>query len=163
MLFRLWSGLHHADKPGSIALNRATRLTCLAGFLIIAIILLIGTVATFQQLPGTQRTYHKQQLMHDLMKIGATRFYTEYWTCNTLILLSDEHLICSNLKEQLQPGQDRYLAYHTAVQSTPGATYVFPANSPQIAAVAQKIRQENIPYKRYEFDQYVVYVTSRTL
>jgi hypothetical protein len=164
LLWPLWVGLRYASKLSSIALNRAVRLASLAGFLVIAITLLIGTVATFQQIPGTQRTYQsQQQLTNDLMKIGATRIYTEYWTCNTVILLSDERIICSNLKGQLQPGQDRYLAYRTAVRSTPGATYVFPSNSQQVAAIEQKIRQNNISYKRYEFDNYVVYETARVI
>lgn len=164
LLWPLWSGLRYAGKLSSIALNRTVRLVCLSGFLVIAITLLIGTVTAFQQIPGTQRTYQsQQQLTNDLMKIGATRIYTEYWTCNTVILLSDERIICSNLKEQLQPGQDRYLAYRTAVHSTAGATYVFPSNSPQIAVIEQKIRQDNIPYKRYEFDHYVVYETPRMI
>ena len=164
LLWPLWSGLRYAGKLPSIALNRATRLACLGGFLVIAITLLIGTIATFQQIPGTQKTYQSnQQLMNDLMKIGATRIYTEYWTCNTLILLSNERIICSNLKDHLQPGQDRYLAYRTTVRSTPGATYVFPSNAPQVATIEQKIHQDNIPYKRYEFDHYVVYVTPRMI
>lgn len=164
LLWPLWSGLRTAGKRVSIALNRAVRLACLVGFLVIAITLLIGTIVTFQQIPGTQDTYQSnQRLMNDLMKIGATHIYTEYWTCNTLILLSDERIICSNLKAQLQPGQDRYLAYRTAVRSAPGATYVFPSNSPQVAAIEQKIRQDNIPYKRYEFDHYVVYETPRMI
>jgi len=166
LLWPLWFGLRKAGnlKGCALPLNRVVRLVCLAGFLVIAITLLIGTVATFQQIPGTQHTYQsQQQLTNDLMKIGATRFYTEYWTCNTVILLSDERIICSNLKDQLQPGQDRYLAYRTAVSSTAGVTYVFPSNSPQVAVIEQRIRQDNIPYKRYEFDRYVVYETARMI
>lgn len=164
LLWPLWLGLCNAGKLSSIALNRAVRLGSLAGLLVIVVTLLIGTVATFQQIPGTQDTYQNQQrLANDLLKIGATRIYTEYWTCNTLILISDERIICSNLRAQLQPGQDRYLAYQTAVHNAPGATYVFPANAPQIAAIEQKIRQDNIPYKRYEFDHYVVYETPRVI
>jgi hypothetical protein len=164
LLWPLWLGLRNAGKFSSIALNRAVRLGSLAGWLVIVVTLLIGTVATFQQISGTQDTYQNQQrLANDLLKIGATRIYTEYWTCNTLILVSDERIICSNLKAQLQPGQDRYLAYRTAVRNTPGATYVFPSNSPQIAAIEQKIRQDNIPYKRIAFDHYIVYETPRVI
>jgi 4-amino-4-deoxy-L-arabinose transferase-like glycosyltransferase len=162
LLWPLWSGLHHGSKLPFPTLNRTIRLICLAGFLVIAITLLIGTVATFQQIPGTQRTYqNQQQLTHDLLRIGATRVYTEYWTCNTLILLSNERIICSNLTGNLQPGHDRFLPYRTLVRSTPGATYVFPSNAPQLAAIEQKIHQYHIPYKRYAFDHYVVYVTPK--
>jgi hypothetical protein len=158
LLWPLWSGLRYAGELSSIALNRAVHLASLAGFFVIAITLLIGTIATFQQIPGTQHTYQNdQKLTQDLVKIGATRIYTEYWTCNKLILLSNEHIICSNLKEQLQPGQDRYLPYRTAVHSTPGAIYVFPSNAPQLATIEQKIHQYNIPYKRFTLDNYVVY------
>lgn len=164
LLWPLWSGLRYTSELPSIAPRRMVHLTCLAGFLVIAVTLLIGTIATFRQIPGTQYTYQSdQQLANDLMKIGATRIYTEYWTCNTLILLSNERILCSNLKDHLEPGQDRYLAYHTAVRSARGAIYVFPSDAPQIAAIEQRIHQYNIAYKRYAFDHYVVYETSRQI
>jgi 4-amino-4-deoxy-L-arabinose transferase-like glycosyltransferase len=158
LLWPFWLGWHYTGHRLARVPRQAIRLASLAGFLIMAITLLIGTFATFQQIPGTQRTYQNdQKLTSDLMKIGATRIYTEYWTCNKLILLSNERILCSNVKDQLQPGQDRYLPYRTAVRSTPGAIYVFPANAPQLATLEHKIQQDKIPFKRYTFDHYVVY------
>jgi hypothetical protein len=91
-----------------------------------------GTLRTFANIPAAQDAYQQEgTLVQDLLKIGATRIYSEYWTCNRLTFRSKEQIICSVLDDQLKPGFDRYLPYRFIVKSAPHPTYVFPLGSKQ--------------------------------
>ena len=96
-------------------------------------------------------------LVHDLLRVGATRIYSDYWTCDRIIFQSNEQITCSVVDEQLQPGYDRYLPYRAIVTASPHPAYVFPLNSPQASAFAHKVVASDGYYQNFIFDGYVVY------
>lgn len=109
-------------------------------------------------LAATQALNRQQEaLIRDLLRIGATHIYSEYWTCDRLIFQSQERIICSSLKEKLNAGFDRYQPYHVIVRQDPHAAYVFPQGSPQALAIAQRVRTTRHRYRFFTFDGYVVY------
>ena len=117
-----------------------------------------GTVRTLMQIPTAQAVYQYQEtLVQDLLQVGATRVYSDYWTCNVLTFLSQEKIICSALDERLNPGYDRYLPYRFIVGATPHPTYVFPPDTKQAEAMKQRVLLASSHYRRYIFEGYVVY------
>lgn len=128
----------------------------IALLLLVAMTFLVGTVRTFMDVPSAQATYQSEQaLIQNLLKVGATRIYSEYWTCNRLTFDSQEKIICSVLDDQLRPGFDRYLPYRAIVHAAPHLAYVFPLGSPQIQAIEHKFTPTQ--YRKYQFDGYVVF------
>lgn len=126
--------------------------------LLIACTLLKGTLDAMDHLPSTQaRDQQQQQLAADLLRLGATHFYTDYWTCNLTIFLSQERLICAVLDEHLQPGVDRYPAYPALVHRDPRASYVFPVGSSQATAFASQVAATGQRYQLTMVDGYAVY------
>ncbi len=118
--------------------------------------LLLGSIDTFALIPSVQAHNQQQRaLVQDLLRLGATRIYADYWTCDLVIFLSQEQIICSVLNKQLQPGFDRYLPYRAIVHSDPQSSYVFPVKSPQAVAIAAKIA--GIHYRLTVVDNYDVY------
>jgi hypothetical protein len=116
-------------------------------------------VRTFQQIPADQVYYNSEQaLIRDLLRIGATRIYSDYWTCNRLIFDTREKIICIGVGRNMKPGFNRYLPYIPIVQAAPHPTYVFPSGSPLITALQQHLASSHVQYKEYRFDGYVVYV-----
>ena len=93
----------------------------------------------------------------NLLQIGATRIYSEYWTCNRLTFHSQEKIICSALDERLKPGFDRYLPYRSIVQAAPHPAYAFPLTSKQAEVLKERISSSDPHYRHYIFDGYVVY------
>jgi hypothetical protein len=98
----------------------------------------------------------REQLTQELLRLHATRVYTEYWTCNPLIFLSQERIICSSLDEDLQPGLDRYLPYRKMVQAAENPVYVFPVSSPQNHIFA-KLRNAHSVYEVIIVNKYAIY------
>jgi hypothetical protein len=123
----------------------------------LALTLMVGVSDTFQLVRGAQRlTREESALIGDLLHIGATHVYTDYWTCNRIAFQSKERIVCGVLDEHLQPGMNRYRPYYDAVRADAHAAYVFPLDSPQAAAFAAK-QDASQGYRRLTFDRYVVY------
>jgi hypothetical protein len=153
----LWSGIN-IRKSASLRFTRISLVLRYAALLLIGTSFLFGTVSTFSRIPGAQSGNQQQEaLAHDLLHTGITRIYSDYWTCDRIIFESREQMICSALDEQLQPGYDRYLPYRSIVRADPRASYVFPVNSPQANAFAQKAVVSGEQYQHFTFDNYVVY------
>jgi hypothetical protein len=134
-------------------------------FLLLILMMFIqGTFRTFSQIPNAQASYQQQdQLIQKLLGLGATRIYSEYWTCNRLTFQSREQIICSSLNANLTPGFDRYLPYRYIVGGSPYPTYVFPQGTQQIRVMdarLQKNRRLRHAYRRLVFAGYVIYVAS---
>lgn len=126
--------------------------------LFITIILLQGTLQTVADIPSAQAAFRQQDaLTQDLLRLGARRIYSDYWTCNRLIFHSQERIICSALSEQLEPAQDRYAPYHMLVKSTAQPTYVFPVTSQQAKALSTRLEHSRRLYQRLVLDGYVIY------
>ena len=126
--------------------------------LFIGTIVLAGTLSTFSEIPIIQAGNQQQDaLISNLLRLHATHIYSDYNTCNRLIFLTREQIICSVLDEHLQPGFDRYLPYRSIVRSDPRAAYVFREDSAQAIAFAQKIALSEASYQRFDFEGYVIY------
>ena len=159
ILWPLWNGL----QPEYIQTRKKLHTTILLkGGLLLLIFLtfMIGTLRTFADIPTAQVNYQQEGiLVQDLLKIGATRIYSEYWTCNRLTFRSREQIICSVLDDQLKPGFDRYLPYRAIVRAAPHPTYIFPLGSKPAVALQHKMQLSSTPYRVYVFDGYLVYQT----
>jgi 4-amino-4-deoxy-L-arabinose transferase-like glycosyltransferase len=157
LLWPIWQGLS-AQK---IFLNwRAKTGLFLRGglLLLVAVTFVSGTVRTLMQIPTDQAVYQYQEtLVQDLLHVGATRVYSDYWTCNVLTFLSQEKIICSALDDHLNPGYDRYLPYRFIVRAAPRPTYIFPPGTPQAEAMKQRVRIASSHYRAYIFEGYLVY------
>jgi hypothetical protein len=157
ILWPLWNGLRSLMAPTSGKLNVSL---LLRGGLLLLIFttFFIGTVRTLTEIYGSQAAYQQEDaLVHDLVRVGATRIYSEYWTCNRLTFHSQEQIICSSLKDQLNPGFDRYMPYRFIVRAAPHPAYVFPLGSMQADLVKHKLQLSRTHYQVYTFEGYVVY------
>jgi hypothetical protein len=156
VLWPLWRGLHGLDRLQA----RRTQMMLIGRvgiLLLIGTTFLMGTITIFGDIPQNQEAYTKEDaLIEDLLHLGATRIYSEYWTCNRLIFASDERIICASLDEKLRQGFDRYLPYRAIVKADPYAAYVFPLGSPQAMAFAE-LHKNDTQYRRDVFEGYVVY------
>ncbi len=127
---------------------------------IIGIVLLVGTISAFLEIPTVQ-AYNQQQdtLIHGLLRIKAIRIYTDYWTCDSIAFLSREHIICASVDSQLrlQPRYNRYAPYVPIVKADPNSAYVFPIGDGQVQAIARQAALSPGRYRQYVFGDYVVY------
>lgn len=158
MIYPLWQGALTARestrKLAGFILANFTRLALLA----IALLFLVGTVKTFQEIPATQATNAQQEdLVQNLMRIGAFHMYSDYWTCERVMFQSAGRITCYTVDESLNQGYERYLPNKAIVTSDAGSSWAFPTNLPQARVIAQRMEQSDKPYHRYEFDGYVVY------
>src|SRR5207253_1795207 len=142
----------------SASLAKSILILRVAILLFITVTFLVGTVNTVADISRAQTSEQQQEaLIDNLLHIGARHIYSEYWTCNRLIFVSTEHIICSVVGNYLQPGLDRYLPYRTIVRTDPHSAYVFPIDSHQTTAFAQNVALSNVHYRRFVFDGYVIY------
>jgi hypothetical protein len=128
------------------------------GLLFIAIVLLYGTATIFTELPTVQAVDSQQQrIINDLSHLHVTHFYTDYWTCDRLAFLSDEHLVCAVLDNNLNETHTRPPGYYAAVKNDPNSSYMFPVGSVPASKVAQLFAHSKRPYRRYLFEGYILY------
>jgi len=157
MFWPLWSAASVGRGRGSWSIIVKRVFLC-GVLLVFSATLVVGTIDTFAQLPSTQTTNRQQQaLVADLLRLHATRIYTDYWTCDLVSFLSREAIICSVLDEQLQPGVNRYPPYTVIVDSDPNASYVFPVGSPESTAFMKKVAREGLHYRLVVAIHYDIY------
>lgn len=167
LLWPLWNGLQRGSfKLQRVSLMRAGSLGLIALLAFVGTMYLFGTARIFQDevIPAQNFAYQQDDLVHNLLNIGATRIYSDYWTCNRIIFASKEQIICATLDPQLHPGQDRYLPYRTMVAAVSHPTYIFPLHgngSDQIHTLEQQLQQQNIPYQRFIMHGYAIYQAER--
>lgn len=127
--------------------------------LYICAMLVLGTLGTFNAIPATLAWNAQQdQLITRLEHMGATRIYSEYWTCNRIIFQSNERIICSVIGDNLRPGYNRYEPYYFIVKrSAPHAFYVLPLGSPVAINFAHRMAHSKKHYRQYLFDGYAIY------
>lgn len=151
LLWPLWRGMRSQKRSMQWWIQAAL-------LLLVAATLTSGMVRTLLQMPTTQARYEEQQaLVQDLQQAGTTRLYSDYWTCNILIFLSKEKIICSALDTSLHPAQDRYMPYRTIVHATAHPGYIFVSDSPQARIMQQRVAADPEHYRVYQFFEYVVY------
>jgi hypothetical protein len=114
------------------------------GGVVIAALLGTALVAT-GALIAHAPTYHRdvqqdRHLASTLQRLGLTRVYSEYWTCNLITFATQERVMCAVVRDDLSQGQDRYLPYRHAVYSAGQWTYVAPAGSTMDAGLKGQAR-----------------------
>lgn len=155
----LWSSINSFKLP----LGTLTRVKVATGggmLLLIGILLLLGTIETFSEIPLAQTVNQQQdKLVNDLLRIHATHIYSDYWTCDSLIFQSKEQIICVVVDGVLQTNlpHNRYKPYVPVVESDQRAAYAFPIGLPQATNMARKAALPGAHYRRFIFDGYVVY------
>ncbi|HEY6286139.1 MAG TPA: hypothetical protein VIX20_10790 [Ktedonobacteraceae bacterium] len=127
--------------------------------LLIAVTILAGTVATFTKLPAIEADNQQQEaLVHDLLRIGATHVYTDYWTGYRVMIQSQEQIICAIPPILYFYGnEDRYAPYRTIVSSDPRAAYLFTLDASVVKEFTRQIAHLSKHYKQFVFDGYVVF------
>jgi hypothetical protein len=141
-----------------------TRLERIAGnasrivLAIIGTVFLIGVGMLLSEVPAAQAAYQRQtDLIAQLERHGVTHFYTDYWSCDQLVFLSDEHIICVVVDGNLQPSHNRDPRYIPLVQNDPHAAYVFPLHTDQLTTAEHKAALAPGTYRRFNIDGYMVY------
>ena len=126
--------------------------------LYISVMLVVGTMNVYKLVPQAQAfNQQEDQLISNLLQVGATHIYSEYWTCDRIVFLSDERIICGVVNDDLKPGYNRYQPYYALVTKDSHASYVFPLGSPEAFNFEQKIAHTGQHFQRFVFDGYVVY------
>jgi hypothetical protein len=128
--------------------------------LIIGIVLLVGTIHAFLEIPTVQAYSQRQDtLIRGLLRIKATHVYTDYWTCDSIAFLSREQIICASVDGELkvQPRYSRYAPYVRIVKADPNSAYVFPIEAGQIPAIAKRMALLPRHYQQFVFGNYMVY------
>lgn len=157
VLWPLWRGVAVVNVPSARHI-RAGNIVRLGLLLLIATTFFIGTISTFADIPVAQAAYNKEeQLVHYLESIGATRIYSDYWTCNPTLFQSHEHIICAVLNANLGRGDNRYKLYYDMLRATKHPAYVFPLDTSQAAAFA-RVHHGDIHYRQRLFQGYIIYV-----
>jgi len=155
ILWPLWRA-RQIFKPALLALS--TRIARYVLLLMIALSFVLGWVQTLNLIPVAQReNRHDTALVQDLLKMGVTHIYTDYWTCDRVAFESTERIICSVVDERLQYGRNRYTPYTPIVKADPKAAWVFPLDSQQAHAFAKKAFATRHPYRSRIKDGYVIY------
>jgi hypothetical protein len=129
-------------------------------------ILIIGTSIAFSEVPAAHATeQQRMDLIAEMQKLGVTRFYTDYWTCNDLIIASQRQLICVSMDENLIAHDNRYAPYETIVDKTENTSWLCPErrdlttwNYYCLPALEDVMNNEPPgTFSRYNIDGYVLY------
>jgi hypothetical protein len=135
---------------GALAIPAGAKLRRQLSGLAIAVVvalLTLDTVGAYGQALVLRRSDPEQRaLAGALLHRGITRVWTDYWTCNRLVFESRERIVCGSLGNDLALHDNRYAPYLQAVQADASAPYLFPASSPQAAALQRRGRRsESLP------------------
>lgn len=129
--------------------------------LVLVILVILGMTAwTVTTVPAAYADEQQQmQLITDLTNRHFTRVYLEYWTCYRLLFQSQEHILCGSPPYPPTIGGDPYPPDARAVQATPNAPFLFPADSTtEIAEFEQYNREHGKQFQKYTLDGMVLYV-----
>ena len=147
---------HSQLKEGHSWVKLAGMFTRFGMLLSIFIVFIVGTLDIVSEVPARDAAYISQaHLTQDILNLGVTRIYSDYWTCARLNFQSQERLICAILDDNLQAGQDRYMPYRDIVHADPHPGYVFQTHSRQAKHLPHRLGSR---YQRYFFEHYVLYV-----
>ena len=154
LLWPLWRGAHIQEaRAGGVAAMR--KVANIVIIVYIAGIYLAGTLMAVGEIPAAQMQDQQQQVMiQQLLKIGATHIYTDYWMCDSIAFLSQEKIICGVLDPGLQPSHNRYEPYYVIVSSDPHTAYVFRV-SDSMPALQQRLLHGK--YRHFVVTGYNIY------
>jgi hypothetical protein len=107
---------------------------------------LVATAALVVHAPEYGRQADRQrELVAALERLGVTRLYSGYWTCNLITFATAERIVCAVLEDDLRPGLDRYPPHRDIVSSTADPAYVAPTGSALSRAVAARLGDTPAP------------------
>ncbi|MEO3820357.1 hypothetical protein [Plantactinospora sp. B24E8] len=161
LLWPLWSaltrpgGAGRASAPTRRLLRRAAGvpLAALAGSMALASTTLIGAA------PGLSRhAEQRRDLVGTLDRLGVSHFYADYWTCNTVIFLTRERIVCGVIRDDLDTGWDRYPAYPAQVARADRPAFVLPVGSALSTAVRDRLRDGRVPHAGLTVAGYDIYL-----
>jgi hypothetical protein len=104
---------------------------------------------------------NRRDLAAALDRLGVTRFYGGYWTCNDITFLTRERLVCAVIGDDLHTGWDRYLPYRDLVRRADRPAYVAPAGSALSRSVAEYLRRVGVGATVTTAAGYDIYQPSR--
>lgn len=164
LLWPLWNGFSQ-DKPAAFRGPIPTVILRLASLALILGIFINGTIGFFRDIPAAQATYAKQErLINDLLSIGATRIYTDYWTGYVLAAQSNEKIQSVSLDGNLfiaSATNNRYPPYKQALKSATRPAYVFDPKSSAAQNIERMLPKLKTQYEKHYFEGYVVYQFDR--
>ena len=156
----LWIGMIRKRKHMS-RLAGVRRVLCIGISCVLCILLLLGPILTFtQEVPKDQVANARQQALIDyLLQRGITHVYAGYWTCDRIVFVTNERIICAVLGPTLEPSHNRYEPYYQMVQADQQAGYVFEKTNERAlwSAVEKKLTSSNTSYRVAEVAGYMVY------
>src|SRR5579859_2976579 len=158
LIYPLWLGAGAMSKDAGKVTTffhvHARRLI----LLFIALLFLVGTVKTFQEIPATQgNTAVQEDVITRLNGLGIVHIYSDYWTCERIMFQSTGKITCFTIDEYLNRGYERYHPNEVIVTSDPRSSYVLPLHTFYIKAMDNRIAHTHRPYDIYIFDGYEVY------
>ncbi len=158
LIYPLWLGAGAMSKEGGKVAPFFHVYTRRLILLFIALLFLVGTIKTFQEIPATQgNNVVQEDLITRLNGLGIVHIYSDYWTCERLMFQSAGKITCFTIDEYLNRGYERYLPNEIIVTSDPQSSYVLPLNTFFIKAMDNRIAHTHRPYDIYTFDGYEVY------
>ncbi|MGX7670523.1 hypothetical protein [Plantactinospora sp. DSM 117369] len=153
VLWPLWSVLTRPDGTGpswpatSIGTARpgrsrpagaapAVRLAAAAPLAGLAASMVLASAALVAAGPELARkAAQRRDLVAGLDRLGVRRFYADYWTCNNIIFLSRERIVCGVLGADLRAGWDRHPRYPRLVAEAHRPAFVLAERSALDAAI----------------------------
>jgi len=161
IIWPLWAGGYYIKQKWSTKVFSTLRVV---STVVISMVLVYGTISTFGQVQQAQAENTQiEKLSAYLQKAHITRFYSEYWTCNRLIFLSQEKMVCGDtwdVNNRLVHGWDRYIAYRAMVEASNNPAFVYPLGDARNQTLEQELKAERISYMRTQVDGYAVYKPS---
>ncbi|MEE6257538.1 hypothetical protein [Plantactinospora sonchi] len=160
LLWPLWSALTRPGDAGvPVPARRLVRraaavpLVALAGTMALASVALVGAS------PGLSRqAEQRRELVTALDRLGVRHFYAEYWTCNNIIFLTRERIVCGVIRNDLSVGWDRYPAYPEQVAGASRPAFVLPVGSGLSAAVRDRLAGVDPPHVALTTAGYDIYL-----
>jgi hypothetical protein len=168
LIWPLWNGasavklpLVHETTERRFSRLRGKGIVNRGMLLLIGMLFLIGTMSIVGDIPSSQAANQQEdEFIANLLRIGATHIYTDYWTCYRIVFVSQEKIICSVADRTLIPSHNRYYPYHIVVKADPHSAYVFNYDIFQNVDTMQKADLSGYGFRRFVFDGYIVYQPS---
>ncbi|MFI5846095.1 hypothetical protein ACIA8K_40970 [Catenuloplanes sp. NPDC051500] len=127
----------------------------------VAVVVAAAVLATGQLLATVPRYHERAEEHRDLVatleRLGITRVYSEYWTCNRISFDTRERIVCAVLTPGMTPGMDRLPTFGDQVRAAAAPAYAFPTGSPTDAAFAQRLTATAISATVTETRGYRIY------
>lgn len=171
----LWQGWQNLKTRADTFRRVWLRGLCVIALLGFCLLGLTGSILAFTGVADAQaRNQNDARLIQELHNLGVSDIYTNYWTCDKLVLESAEHVVCAVLGKQMEvdtnPNHNRYSPYVTAVKHAQHVAYVFstdpqqfPASGAYTALINPQVPISSLPgpystYTRIEITGYIIYL-----